>query len=227
MTNNVLAIDGPAGSGKSSVSRNVASTLGWLMLDTGAMYRAITWAVLEAGADPQDSTRVGAIASESVIEIDTEPELSSVYVNGVNVTTDIRTAEVTSAVSAVSAVAQVRERLVELQRETVRKSQRGVVIEGRDIGTVVLPDAKLKIFLTADPRVRAARRSTEMGHSISPEELESMQRVIEERDYKDSSREFSPLRAASDSIVIDTSNLTQDQVVQEICALARQKYSLA
>lgn len=227
MTNNVLAIDGPAGSGKSSVSRNVASTLGWLMLDTGAMYRAITWAVLEAGADPQDSTRVGAIASESVIEIDTEPELSSVYVNGVNVTTDIRTAEVTSAVSAVSAVATVRERLVELQRETVRKSQRGVVIEGRDIGTVVLPDAQLKIFLTADPRVRAVRRSTEMGHNISPEELESMQKVIEERDYKDSSREFSPLRAASDSVVIDTSNLTQDQVVQEICALARQKYSLA
>ena len=227
MTNNVLAIDGPAGSGKSSVSRNVASTLGWLMLDTGAMYRAITWAVLEAGADPQDSMRVGAIASESVIEIDTEPELSSVYVNGVNVTTDIRTAEVTSAVSAVSAVAQVRERLVELQRETVRKSQRGVVIEGRDIGTVVLPDAQLKIFLTADPRVRAVRRSTEMGHNISPEELESMQKVIEERDYKDSSREFSPLRAASDSVVIDTSNLTQDQVVQEICTLARQKYSLA
>jgi CMP/dCMP kinase len=227
MTNNVLAIDGPAGSGKSSVSRNVASTLGWLMLDTGAMYRAITWAVLEAGADPQDSTRVGAIASESVIEIDTEPELSSVYVNGVNVTTDIRTAEVTSAVSAVSAVAQVRQRLVELQRETVRKSQRGVVIEGRDIGTVVLPDAQLKIFLTADPRVRAVRRSTEMGHNISPEELESMQKVIEERDYKDSSREFSPLRAASDSVVIDTSNLTQDQVVQEICTLARQKYSLA
>ena len=227
MTNNVLAIDGPAGSGKSSVSRNVASTLGWLMLDTGAMYRAITWAVLEAGADPQDSMRVGAIASESVIEIDTEPELSSIYVNGVNVTTDIRTAEVTSAVSAVSAVAQVRERLVELQRETVRKSQRGVVIEGRDIGTVVLPDAQLKIFLTADPRVRAVRRSTEMGHNISPEELESMQKVIEERDYKDSSREFSPLRAASDSVVIDTSNLTQDQVVQEICALARQKYSLA
>jgi len=227
MTNNVLAIDGPAGSGKSSVSRNVASTLGWLMLDTGAMYRAITWAVLEAGADPQDSTRVGAIASESVIEIDTEPELSSVYVNGVNVTTDIRTAEVTSAVSAVSAVAQVRERLVELQRETVRKSQRGVVIEGRDIGTVVLPEAQLKIFLTADPRVRAVRRSTEMGHNISPEELESMQKVIEERDYKDSSREFSPLRAASDSVVIDTSNLTQDQVVQEICTLARQKYSLA
>lgn len=227
MTKNVLAIDGPAGSGKSSVSRNVASTLGWLMLDTGAMYRAITWAVLEAGADPQDSMRVGAIASESVIEIDTEPESSSVYVNGVNVTTDIRTAEVTSAVSAVSAVAKVRERLVELQRETVRKSQRGVVIEGRDIGTVVLPDAQLKIFLTADPRVRAVRRSTEMGHNISPEELDSMQRVIEERDYKDSSREFSPLRAASDSVVIDTSNLTQDQVVHEICALARQKYSLA
>jgi cytidylate kinase len=116
---------------------------------------------------------------------------------------------------------------VELQRETVRKSQRGVVIEGRDIGTVVLPEAQLKIFLTADPRVRAVRRSTEMGHNISPEELESMQKVIEERDYKDSSREFSPLRAASDSVVIDTSNLTQDQVVQEICALARQKYSLA
>ncbi len=121
MTKNVLAIDGPAGSGKSSVSRQVASTLGWIMLDTGAMYRAITWAVLKAGVDPADSEQVGVIAGESIIEMDTRPDALSVYVNGIDVSSDIRSAEVTSAVSAVSAVAKVRDRLVQLQRDTVRK----------------------------------------------------------------------------------------------------------
>lgn len=226
MTDHVIAIDGPAGSGKSSVSRQVAGTLNWVMLDTGAMYRAITWAVLSAGVDPQDAALVGDIARKSEIVIDTQPESLSVVVNGVNVTSEIRSPEVTSAVSAVSAVAHVRERLVELQRCAVQDSHHGIVIEGRDIGTVVLPNAKLKIFLTADPRTRAIRRSAQMGLSSSEDELHVMQKMIEDRDFKDSSREFSPLRAAPDAIVIDTSLLTQEQVVQEICALARQKYSL-
>lgn len=227
MTKNVLAIDGPAGSGKSSVSRQVASTLGWIMLDTGAMYRAITWAVLKAGVDPADSEQVGVIAGESIIEMDTRPDALSVYVNGIDVSSDIRSAEVTSAVSAVSAVAKVRDRLVQLQRDTVRKCRRGVVIEGRDIGTVVLPNAQLKVFLTADPRTRAGRRSAELGKSFSEEELAKMQLMIEERDFKDSSREVSPLRAAPDAVIIDTSELTLDQVVHEICQLARKRYSLA
>jgi CMP/dCMP kinase len=226
VTDHVIAIDGPAGSGKSSVSRQVANTLQWVMLDTGAMYRAITWAVLSAGIDPTDSELVGRIAQDSEIVIDTQPESVAVVVNGTNVTSEIRSMEVTSAVSAVSAVPLVRERLVELQRETVRGSHHGIVIEGRDIGTVVLPHSKLKIFLTADSRTRAVRRSSELGLNMSEDELSRMQKMIEERDFKDSSREYSPLRAAPDAIVIDTSDLTQEQVVQEICRLARQKYSL-
>lgn len=226
MTHNVIAIDGPAGSGKSTVSRHVASTLGWIMLDTGAMYRAITWAVLQAGVDPAESKRVGDIARESIVEIDTQADASSVYVNGIDVTSAIRSAEVTSAVSAVSAAAEVRELLVELQRDAVLKSGHGIVVEGRDIGTVVLPDAQLKVFLTADPRTRASRRSAELGQNGSEEELKKMQLNIEERDFKDSSREVSPLRAASDAVIIDTTDMKLDQVVQEICQLARKKYSL-
>jgi cytidylate kinase len=226
MTSNVIAIDGPAGSGKSTVSRHVASTLGWIMLDTGAMYRAITWAVLQAGVDPAESKRVGDIARESVIELDTQADASSVYVNGIDVTSAIRSAEITSAVSTVSAAAEVRELLVEVQRETVRKSGHGIVVEGRDIGTVVLPDAQLKVFLTADPRTRAGRRSAELGQNSSEEELKRMQLKIEERDFKDSSREVSPLRAATDAVIIDTTDMKLDQVVQEICQLARKRYSL-
>ncbi len=226
MTDLVIAIDGPAGSGKSSVSRQVASTLNWVMLDTGAMYRAITWAVLSSGVDPSDSNLVGQIAHNSKVVINTQPDSVSVVVNGDNVTAEIRSEEVTSAVSAVSALSTVRERLVELQRETVRESRHGVVIEGRDIGTVVLPDAKLKIFLTADPRTRAIRRAAEVGLSPSEEELQKMQQMIEERDLKDSSREISPLRAAPDAIVIDTSLRSQEQVVREIYMMAQQKYSL-
>lgn len=227
MTNHVLAIDGPAGSGKSSVSRLVASNLGWTILDTGAMYRAITWVVINAGIDPLNETQVGDIAHSSTISIDVEPGAPSVFANGVDVTVEIRSAEVTLAVSAVSAVAQVRARLVQLQRETVSESKRGIVIEGRDIGTVVLPDAQLKIFLTADPRTRAIRRNMELGLDTGQLDLENMQKAIEERDFKDSTRELSPLHPAPDAIVMDTSTLTKDQVVADICLLAREKYALS
>lgn len=225
MTDLVVAIDGPAGSGKSTVSRSVASSLEWIMLDTGAMYRAITWAVLRAGVNPEDSERVAEVARTADIQLDTRPDVSLVRVNGINVTQEIRSAEVTSAVSAVSAVPQVRERLVDLQRETVERSDHGIVIEGRDIGTVVLPDARLKIYLTADPRVRAKRRGIQLGHIMSESELDDMQQTIMERDSKDSSRDISPLKAAPDAVIIDTSNLTQDEVVLEITALAQKTYN--
>lgn len=225
MTELVVAIDGPAGSGKSTVSRNVASALEWIMLDTGAMYRAITWAVVRAGVDPEDSERVAEVARDADIQLDTRPDVSLVRVNGINVTQEIRSAEVTSAVSAVSAVPQVRERLVDLQRETVERSDHGIVIEGRDIGTVVLPDARLKIYLTADPRVRAKRRGIQLGHIMSESELDDMQQTIMERDSKDSSRDISPLKAAPDAVIIDTTNLTQDEVVLEITALAQKTYN--
>ena len=224
MTERIIAIDGPAGSGKSSVSRKVAAALDWVMLDTGAMYRAITYAVLEAGVPPKESAKVAEIATAVGVRVDTDPSDSTVFLNGVDVTSEIRSAEVTAAVSAVSAVSAVRERLVELQRETVSKSRHGIVIEGRDIGSVVLPDAMLKIYLTADPRVRALRRSCELGNPVTEAELDAMQAIIMERDSKDSSREISPLQVASDAVVIDTSHLSQEQVVAAVTDLAREVY---
>jgi len=226
MTEHIVAIDGPAGSGKSSVSRDVAQRLSWIMLDTGAMYRAITWAVLEAGIDPDNSRGVADIADRVNVVITTRPDQASITVDSVDVTTAIRSPEVTEAVSVVSAVQQVRERLVDIQRSTVASSQLGVVIEGRDIGTVVLPHAPLKIYLTADPRVRALRRSTELGAALSESDIEAMEKALTERDSKDSSRELSPLKAASDALVIDTTDMTQQEVVSLIIARAREVYSL-
>lgn len=226
MTDYIVAIDGPAGSGKSSVSRDVAQKLAWIMLDTGAMYRAITWAVLEAGIDPDDSNGVADIADRANVVITTRPDQASITVDSVDVTTAIRSPEVTEAVSAVSAVKQVRERLVDIQRSTVASSQHGVVIEGRDIGTVVLPHAPLKIYLTADPRVRALRRSTELGAALTESDIEAMEKALTERDSKDSSRELSPLKAAPDALVIDTTDMTQQEVVSLIIARAREVYSL-
>jgi cytidylate kinase len=224
VTDHVIAIDGPAGSGKSSVSRKVAAALNWVMLDTGAMYRAITCAVLEAGVTPEDSAKVAEIAKLVGVRVDTDPNVSTVFLNGVDVTNEIRSTEVTAAVSAVSAVIAVRERLVELQRETVSKSQHGIVIEGRDIGSVVLPDAKLKIYLTADPRVRAFRRSSERGNTVTEADLDAMQANIMERDSKDSSRDISPLQVATDAVVIDTSHMSLGQVVDAVTDLAREVY---
>lgn len=226
MTDYIVAIDGPAGSGKSSVSRDVAQKLAWIMLDTGAMYRAITWAVLEAGIDPDDSNGVADIADRANVVITTRPDQASITVDSVDVTAAIRSPEVTEAVSAVSAVKQVRERLVDIQRSTVASSQHGVVIEGRDIGTVVLPHAPLKIYLTADPRVRALRRSTELGAALTESDIEAMEKALTERDSKDSSRELSPLKAAPDALVIDTTDMTQQEVVSLIIARAREVYSL-
>jgi cytidylate kinase len=224
VTDHVIAIDGPAGSGKSSVSRKVAAALNWVMLDTGAMYRAITCAVLEAGVTPEDSAKVAEIAKLVGVRVDTDPNVSTVFLNGVDVTNEIRSTEVTAAVSAVSAVIAVRERLVELQRETVSKSQHGIVIEGRDIGSVVLPDAKLKIYLTADPRVRAFRRSSERGNTVTEADLDAMQANIMERDSRDSSRDISPLQVATDAVVIDTSHMSLGQVVDAVTDLAREVY---
>jgi len=224
MTTHVIAIDGPAGSGKSSVSRQVAKRLQWIMLDTGAMYRAITWAVLDQQIALEDFESIGRVAINSEITIHTYPDNSQVFVGDHDVTQGIRSPEVTAAVSAVSALASVRSRLVDLQRSTVADAEYGVVIEGRDIGTVVLPDARLKVFLTADPRVRAQRRGSELGQDLSSQDLDHMEATIRERDAKDSGREISPLQAASDAINIDTSDLTQEQVVERIVQLAREVY---
>lgn len=220
----VIAIDGPAGSGKSSVSRAVATRLGLHYLDTGAMYRAITWAVLEAGIDPGDATAVENFVSADEpprLVSGTIPEQPTIEVDGVDVATPIRGADVTNAVSAVSAVPTVREHLVELQRRYVADSGAGIVVEGRDIGSVVLPDADVKIFLTADPSVRAQRRAAEQidGHDSS---LAATESALLTRDAKDSTRAVSPLTRADGAVEIDTTHLSFEEVVDAVVSLAGQ-----
>ena len=225
MTSKTLALDGPAGSGKSSVGRAVAQSLGWVMLDTGAMYRAVTWAVLEARIDLTDPVAISLEAANTTIRITTDPRNFSISANGHEITSAIRSPEVTAAVSAVSAVPDVRELLVKLQREAVAASDFGIVIEGRDIGTVVLPDSALKVFLTASPEARASRRSLEVDPNADAENIADTRRAIMARDAKDSGREHSPLKPAADSQILDTSNLTLDQVVDQLVQMAHYTYS--
>ena len=224
MTSKTLALDGPAGSGKSSVSRAVAQSLGWVMLDTGAMYRALTWAVLEARIDLTDPVAISQEAANTTIRISTDPRNFSISANGHDITIAIRSPEVTAAVSAVSAVPDVRELLVKLQREAVVASDFGIVIEGRDIGTVVLPDSALKVFLTASPEARARRRSLEVDPNADAENIADTRRAIMARDAKDSGREHSPLKPAADSQILDTSDLTLDQVVDQLVQMAHHTY---
>ena len=225
MTTKTLALDGPAGSGKSSVSRAVAQRLGWVMLDTGAMYRAITWSVLQSKIDLEDYAAVAQQALNTKIVITTDPENFIITANGEDVTKAIRSPEVTAAVSAVSAVPEVRKLLVQLQRDAVTNSNFGIVIEGRDIGTVVLPDSQLKVFLTATPEARAQRRSREVNPLADQEMIAQTQEELHVRDAKDSGREHSPLKPAVDSQVVDTSDLTLDEVVDQLVILAHRTYS--
>ena len=206
----IVAIDGPAGSGKSTIAALVAQRLGLDMLDTGAMYRSIACAVLRSGGDPGDAEAASAIADAASISVTKE----LVTIDGVDVTTEIRGAEVSAAVSQVAVHSGVRSRLRTLQRDWMRLHGGGVV-EGRDIGTVVFPDAPVKIFLTASPEVRARRRAGD-GHL----DVAAAARNIAERDEMDSTREDSPLVAAQDATVIDTSDLDIDEVVARIVEVA-------
>ena len=221
----VVAIDGPSGSGKSSVARRVAAARGLAYLDTGAMYRAVTFAVLDRGVDPTDSAAVAQVSADLVLESGTEPDSPWVHVDGTDVGTKIRGQAVTSAVSAVSAVPEVRQRMAAMQRSIVQSAVgegRGIVVEGRDIGTVVLPEADVKIFLVADASVRANRRARQDAErdgspSISSVEVRS---ELERRDQADQSRDVSPLRPAQDAVVVDATSLTLVQVVARVLELA-------
>ncbi|MGI9136101.1 MAG: (d)CMP kinase [Candidatus Nanopelagicales bacterium] len=218
----IVAVDGPAGSGKSSVCRGSASALGLRYLDTGAMYRAMTCAVLDAGIDPSDTGAVAAYATTPVITSGTDPKNPTIEVNGIDVSEPIRSESVTSAVSPVSAVPEVRARLVALQREHViqaRQARVGIVVEGRDIGTVVLPDADVKVYLTADPAVRAARRAAETGTDA----LAATEAALKARDDYDSSRTTSPLIQADDAYVVDTTEMTLQQVIDHVCDLVNER----
>ena len=213
-----VTLDGPSGTGKSSVARDVARRLGAAYLDTGAMYRAATVAVLDAGVDPEDAEAVARTVAAARIVVGTEAGSERVEVDGVDVAVRIRGAEVTRSVSAVSAVPAVRRQLVAQQRELAGTAE-AVVVEGRDIGTVVLPDATLKVYLTAAPEVRAQRRAGQLGLS-EPAEIDALAADLRRRDEYDSSRADSPLRPAADAVVVDSSELDQQAVVDRVVALA-------
>jgi len=222
----IIAVDGPAGSGKSSVCKGCAKKLGWRYLDTGAMYRAMTWAVLEAGIAPENSAAVIALAKKTIIRSGTNPDNPTIEVDGMDVSSAIRQPRVTNAVSAVSAISQVRELLVQQQRDEARQalqSGTGIVVEGRDITTVVLPNAQLKVFLTASAEVRALRRAKEeAGTQIASQEAVSeTQLALQRRDHLDSTRQASPLKQSLDAAEIDTSDLTLAEVIDEVVKRAQ------
>ncbi len=221
MTPVVIAIDGPAGTGKSSVSRGLAHRLGARYLDTGSMYRIVTLAVLRAGVDLEDPQAIAAAAGVP-LEVGHNPDVDRALLGDEDVTAAIRGGEVTGAVSAVSAVPEVRSRLVALQRELANGSD-SVVVEGRDIGTVVLPDADLKIFLTASAQMRAGRRNDQNVAAGLPDDYDTVLADVLRRDHLDSTRPVSPLRAAPDAVVVDTSDMTRDEVIELLCDLVAER----
>ena len=210
----VVAVDGTSGSGKSSTSRGVAARLGLRYLDTGAMFRAMTWWMLREGVDVTDADAVAARCAEPEILSGTDPLGPGIMVDGIDVGVAIRTDEVNAAVSHVSVVPAVRSRLLELQREAIGDG--GIVVEGRDIGSVVWPQAGVKIFLTADPQARATRRAAETG-SI---DVTATRESLLSRDRIDSGRVTAPLARADDAVAVDTTGLTLDEVIDRVVALA-------
>jgi len=206
----VIAIDGPGGVGKSTVARRVASSRGLAYLDTGATYRAAALAALRSGGDLGDSSAVIAAVAVAVIEYSD----GAIFLDGEDVSTEIRTPQATSASSAVAAIPEVRRIVVAMQRKWVEARAGKAVVEGRDIGTVVFPEAELKIFLTARPEVRAARRAGDPeadGAAVT-----EIHAALEKRDHADSTRQVSPLRPAPDAFVIDTSDMALDAVITEV-----------
>lgn len=215
----VVAVDGTSGSGKSSTCRAVAARLGLAYLDTGAMFRAMTWWMLEQGVDVHDAAAVAERCEEPRIVSGTDPEDPTIHVDGTDVAAAIRTDAVTGSVSPVSTVPAVRARLLTMQREVIADAVRGtgIVVEGRDIGSVVAPDAPVKLYLTADPAARAARRAAEEGGS----DLAATQAVLLDRDRIDSSRATAPLTMAEGAVHIDTTPFTLDEVVAQVVGLVR------
>ena len=219
-----IAIDGPAGAGKSTVARKVAEQLGYVYIDTGAMYRAVTLSAQRAGITAGQTKELAELARSLTIELAPGENGQSVYVNGENVTASIRSREVTLEVSHIAANEAVRSMLSDLQRCLAER--KGVVMDGRDIGTHVLPDAELKIFLTASVRERALRRHREIADT-QPITLEQLEAEIAERDRLDEQREISPLICASDAVVMDSTSMTIEEVTSAIVKLGRTKMAEA
>lgn len=210
----VIAIDGPAASGKSTTSKLVAERLGYLYIDTGAMYRAITWKVIRNKIDPEETDIIGELAERTSVRLEKANDEIKVFLDGEDVSKEIRTQEVTGAVSAVSAIEKVRTVMVREQRKIGECG--GVVVDGRDIGTVVFPNADVKIFMIADVEERARRRQKELERAGATVDLSKLVEEIVTRDKKDSGRNISPLRKADDAIALDTTDLTIDEQVDFI-----------
>lgn len=216
----VVAIDGPAGAGKSTIAKLVAEKLGYAYIDTGAMYRSVAWKFLQTGK-VFDEAYISELAKTMVIEFKPEANINRVFVDGVEVTGAIRSAEVTANVSRVAAIGDVREAMVEQQRRMGEAG--GVLMDGRDIGTVVFPHAQLKIFLTASVEERAMRRYKELVAKGEQVDLAQLQKDIASRDKQDSERAISPLRQAEDALLLDTSNMNIQQVIDKILTLVEER----
>ncbi len=214
----VVALDGPSGTGKSTVARRLAEALSARYLDTGAMYRAAALAVMRADVDPEDQTAVQATVARASIDVGTDPADPTVHLDGADVAAEIRGAAVTVAVSPVSAVPKVRTLLVAQQQAIIAESG-SIVVEGRDIGTVVAPDAPLKVFLTATPGARAQRRAAQDG----VHDLDDVRRSVDRRDRLDSSRAASPLRRAEDAVELDTTDIEAAAVVAHLKRLVAER----
>jgi cytidylate kinase len=226
----VVAIDGPSGAGKSSVARGVAKALGYRYLDTGAMYRAVTWWMLRHDVDIHDAVQITAHATLPKIETGTDPANPTVTVDGLDVSGSIRGRDVTAAVSPVAAVPAVRARLVEIQRQEIGDG--AIVVEGRDIASVVVPDAELKVYLTAAPEARAARRSAELSDRATsadgealPTTLHATKESLLHRDSIDSSRAASPLTQAEGAVEVDSTDMSLHEVVELVVALFHSRVS--
>ena len=220
-----IAIDGPAGAGKSTIAKRLAKELGYYYVDTGAIYRTVAYFLDLWGVSPKDVDNVNRYIDELTIGIEYDEDgLQHMIMNGMDVTGEIRTQDISQKASLVSAHACVREMLLDMQRDVAK--QHNVIMDGRDIGTVVLPKADVKIFLTADPEVRAKRRCDELVAKGQKANFETVLKEIKQRDYQDTHREIAPLKMARDSIKVDTSNMDIDQVVAEIRAIAGKKISV-
>ena len=216
-----VAIDGPAGAGKSTIARAVAKQLNYIYVDTGAMYRAMALYMLRSGVEPGDTAAVVGNCDRVDITIRYENGEQVVFLNGANVNPYLRTEEVGNATSMISTIPQVREKMVELQRSLAASSD--CIMDGRDIGTCVLPNAQLKVYLTADSAVRAKRRYDELMAMNQFCELDKIQADIEERDYRDMHREISPLRQAEDAVLVDTSLMTVQEVIDCLIRLCLER----
>ena len=217
-----IAIDGPAGAGKSTIAKRLAKELGYYYVDTGAIYRTVAYFLDLWGVSPKDIDNVNRYIDELTVGIEYDEDgLQHMIMNGMDVTGEIRTQDISQKASLVSAHPCVREMLLDMQRDVAKAHN--VIMDGRDIGTVVLPKADVKIFLTADPEVRAKRRYDELIAKGQKANFETILKEIKQRDYQDTHREIAPLKMARDSIKVDTSNLDIDQVVAEIKAIAGKK----